>query len=326
MSGKSTSYDHDAHRALSQKRAQLAPEQVFTQSGMSALMNPYGIKPRECRFSPLYPKATPVMFNMDHTGSMQDIPVYMAKEGLPELMRYLYGGGLVPDPQPLIAVHGDAEAGFPSAPYQIGQFEGEADKIDKYLMAAYLEGGGGGNGFESYSLPLYGAAYLTSIDCHEKQGRRGHCVLFGDDNPDFGVSTAIAERHLGVKLPRDLPLRQIIEDAAKKFHLYFIIPDRVRATNRPNVNSPDTCERAWRNVLGDRVVVLESARDCAAATAALIGLTEGTIASIDALSDAMQRLGVDAERTRRVHRAVEGYASAIGRGGTSRPTKPRKRR
>lgn len=305
-------YDRAAHEAITTTRAELPREKVFKASEMNAQMNPYGVKYRESRDSAAHPESHAVKFVVDETGSMGHIPEYLAKTGLPLFMGMLYEGNLLTDPQLMLAAVGDAVqgGGVERAPLQVGQFESEAGLMDKWLTSIYLEKLGGGNEGESYDLALYFAARHTSIDCFEKRNKKGYLFISGDE-PHLGrVSKEVVSRRIGDDLPADIPMADIVAEASEKYHCFFLIPDQGRASR---------CERSWRDVLGDNVIVQETEVDTAAVAAALIGLTEGTIASLDALADKLTALGCDAEQSSRVRRIVEAYASAIGRGGTSRP-------
>jgi hypothetical protein len=107
---------------------------------------------RECRDSADHPAALGIVFALDVTGSMGAIPKMLAARELPKFMQVLLGSGVV-DPQLLFMAVGDAH--FDRAALQVGQFESTANLMDEWLTRSFLEGGGGGNGRESYELALY---------------------------------------------------------------------------------------------------------------------------------------------------------------------------
>ena len=73
----------------------------------------------------------------------------------------------------LFGAIGDANPHYGEvSPIQIGQFEGEAHLMDKWLTAIHLEGAGGPYGQESYEYAFYAAARHTSCDCFEKRGKK----------------------------------------------------------------------------------------------------------------------------------------------------------
>ena len=60
-----------------------------------------------------------------------------------------------------------------------------------------LEGGGGGQMRESYELAMYFMARHTSLDCHEKRGKRGYLFIIGDEMPYPNVNPQQVSRILG---------------------------------------------------------------------------------------------------------------------------------
>src|SRR5512134_703902 len=141
------SYSSDAHRAIISGRADLPVQAYFKQSSCHPLMNPKGVKVRECRDSEAHPESLGVVFALDVTGSMGDIPALLAQRELPRFMKML-DDCQVRDPQLLFCAVGDATSD--GAPLQVGQFESTAELMDQWLTWSFLEGGGGGSGEESY--------------------------------------------------------------------------------------------------------------------------------------------------------------------------------
>ena len=154
-------YSHAAHAALLADRAHLSANEVFKQSRCHPLMDPHGLSVRESRDSADHPNALGIVFALDVTGSMGDIPRHLAQRDLPQFMGLL-GACAVPDPQVLFMAVGDATSD--NAPLQVGQFESTAELIDQWLTWSFLEGGGGGTGSESYELAFYLLAQHTDMD------------------------------------------------------------------------------------------------------------------------------------------------------------------
>lgn len=305
-----TRYDEDAHRALTARRVDLPIEQVFTQRDTHGALNPFGVKMRESRDSDVHPESLAIILGLDETGSMGDLPHDLATCTLPTFIGTLIEEGTVPYPQVMIMAYGDA-LNNERSPLQVGQFEAAADKIDQDLTRVHLERKGGSNRGESSDLPIYFAARHTSIDCFEKRGRRGYLALTGDE-PGFEQVSAAAVRHyLGDDLDRDIPIKDIIDECAKRYHIFFLIPDLHRRTQ---------CEAWWRKKLGDNVICMESHKDTSLVMAALIGLTEGAYEDLDALQASLQKRKVDARQAARVLRAVTPYAASIGRGDARKPS------
>src|SRR5690348_17004319 len=92
------SYSQQAHELLIQGRAQAPANEVFVQQTCHPLMNPKGVLARESRDSPEHPATHSVVFALDVTGSMGELPRLMATRELPSFMRVLQQCQ-VPDPQ-----------------------------------------------------------------------------------------------------------------------------------------------------------------------------------------------------------------------------------
>ncbi len=304
-------YSREVHRELTSSRASLPREQVFRQSGCHPDMDPKELTLRESRDSELHPESIGVVFALDQTGSMGHIPEMLAKEELPHFMETIEDGDFVRDPQLLFVAIGDATQSNEVAPLQVGQFESEATLMDTCLTNIFLEGKGGGNDGESYDLAFYVAARHTSMDCWEKRGRKGYLFVTGDEPPLKEVGAQHVKRLIGTPLQEDIPFKNIVEEASKTFHSFFLIPDVVRG---------ERCSRRWRDVLGDNVIVMEDPKDTCLVAATLVGLTEGTLDDLSAVYAKLESLGKDLNQVNRVIRVVESYASSIGRGGTRRET------
>lgn len=304
-------YDREAHVAITTARAEMPREEVFRQTRLHPDMNPHGVKVRESRDSPLHPDSIGIIFALDETGSMNDIPEFLAKQELPHFMELILDGGFVKDPQLMFMGVGDAVQNYhEQAPLQVGQFESEAGLMDRWLTDIFLEGKGGGNEGESYDLAFYFAARHTSMDCWEKRGRKGYLFVTGDEPALSHVSAVAVRERIGDDLKKDVPTAKIVEEASEAFHTFFLIPDLERANN---------CERPWRDILGDRTICCESREDICVVAATLIGLTEGTLKDLDEVGARLKSLGKKTAQINRVIRAVEPYAASIGRGGDSRP-------
>ncbi len=140
--------------------------------------------------------------------------------------------------------------------------------MDQWLTWSFLEGGGGALGTESYELGLYIAARHTSMDCWEKRKHRGYLFMTGDENPYPYVSKKQVHDLVGDALDDDLPLARVVDELQRTFEPFFLIPDPPRAKR---------CERAWRDALGDHVVVMEEPGDTCLVTAGLMALCEGAV-------------------------------------------------
>lgn len=303
-------YSHAAHAALLADRSHLSANEVFKQSGCHPLMNPHGLGMRESRDSADHPASLGIVFALDVTGSMGDIPRNLAQRDLPQFMGLL-GACAIPDPQVLFMAVGDATSD--NAPLQVGQFESTAELIDQWLTWSYLEGGGGGTGSESYELTFYLLAQHTDLDCWIKRQRKGYLFMTGDELPYPAVSRHQVDALLGDKLDEDIPIEEAIAAAAEQYHLFFLIPDLHRR---------ERCESRWRDLLGDHVICMESPDDTCHVAAALVGLTEGRLADLDAAAQALSQQGLARERVSAVVRALRPYAELLKPGAVGLPLRP----
>ncbi len=292
-------YSHDAHAAITAGRANQAGTEVFRQTQCHPLMNPKGIKVRECRDSADHPNSLGILFALDVTGSMGDIPQLLAKQELPNLMKLLNACGIA-DPQIMFTAIGDATSD--QASLQVGQFESTAELMDQWLTWSYLEGGGGGSGEESYDLAFYLAAQHTDMDNWVKRKQKGYLFITGDELPYPAVSRHQIEALLGEKLDEDIPIEEVIAAAAETYHVFFLIPDLQRRQR---------CEKRWKELLGDHAICMESAADTCAVAAAIVGLTEKRIPDLGALEKILSANGFSREHVNSTIRAIRDYAAVL---------------
>ena len=300
-------YSHAAHEALTNGRVDLPTQDVFRQTTCHPLMNPHGVRLRECRDSADHPHSLGIAFALDVTGSMGDIPVLLARREIPNFMKILTACG-VPDPQLLFMAVGDATCD--SAPMQVGQFESSAELMDQWLTWTYLEGGGGGQNTESYELALYFLAQHTEMDCVRKRGKRGYMFMTGDELPYPAVSRHQVDTIFDDQLDADLPVNAVVAELEKTFHPFFLVPDLERRTR---------CERRWRDLLGDHVICMESPADTCWVAASIVALSEGVVPQLDALSAVLTDAGAPRDRIAGTLRALVPFAATLGRDGAHAP-------
>ena len=197
-------YSDEAYAAIVRTRASTPRQEVFQQRACHPLMIPHGVKLRECRDSDAHPQSIGIVFALDVTGSMGEIPKMLARRELPQFMKVL-GDCQVRDPQLLFCAVGDVTSD--QAPLQVGQFESTAELMDQWLTWSYLEGGGGGTGEESYELAMYFLAVHTEMDCAVKRGKRGYLFMTGDEHPYPRLSRNTVESVVGDRLDDDLDRR-----------------------------------------------------------------------------------------------------------------------
>lgn len=245
-------------------------------------MDPFGVM-RESRDSAEHPDSLAIGVMFDVTGSMGSVPrVLQTKLG--RLMRVLVEKGYVAHPQVLFGAIGDATCDM--VPLQVGQFESGLE-MDDDLGKIYLEGGGGGQVFESYELAHYFFALHTSIDCYEKRGRKGYLFTIGDEKPYAVVHREHVLQHIGDRLPANIPTARLLRQLQERYHTFHIIP-----TNTTHGRS-SAVQDCWRALLGERVLRLEDEAAVCETIALAIGLCEGTASDLTSGVDDLVRAGHD---------------------------------
>lgn len=203
---------------------------------------------RESRDSDEHPESLPIIIIFDVTGSMGGIPKVLQKK-LTSLMDVIVAKAEVVDPQILVGAVGDFHVDH--YPLQVGQFESD-NRFDEQLRNIILEGGGGGQGKESYGLAFYFAARHTVTDSFEKRGKKGYLFTMGDEA--FWPRLTSSELH---KVFNDDTLEKenvvdLIHESMEKwevFHLFAV---------EGSYAHDDEIHRAWQDVLGERFVKVEN--------------------------------------------------------------------
>ena len=292
-------YSLTAHEALLRGRTDIPAQQVFKQNKCHPLMDPKGVRLRESRDGADHPQSLGIVFALDVTGSMGTIPKLMATQQLPAFMKILMDCQ-IHDPQILFMAIGDAISD--RAPLQVGQFESTAELMDQWLTWSYLEGGGGGTGEESYELGLYFLAMHSEMDCITKRKKRGYLFMTGDEKPYPTLSKHVVEAVIGDKLDEDLSCEEIVAEVQKSYVPFFIIPDQVRARR---------CERRWRDLLGDNVLVLDSSVDVCYVTAGAILIYEGRALNMEQLTTLLVQAGMPSTRQSKVVQSLTPFAEVV---------------
>ena len=82
-------YSSAAHEALLRGRAAIPAQQVFKQKKCHPLMDPKGVRLRESRDGVDHPQSLGIVFALDVTGSMGEIPKLLAAQQLPVFMKIM---------------------------------------------------------------------------------------------------------------------------------------------------------------------------------------------------------------------------------------------
>lgn len=246
MGGGTYSIDRRDIRSATLGYKSKTADEIFKNKNIDNGMNPKGIKIRESRDSEEHPNSFSIILGLDVTGSMGKVPHFLVQEGLPKIMNDIIKNGIA-DPQILFLGIGDHY--IDDAPLQVGQFESSDDLLDKWLTDIYLEGGGGGNGGESYMLAHYFAGYHTSIDCLEKRDKRGVLITIGDEPIHEYVEGQAISDIMGKKTgyKDKYTSADLIETASKLYEIHHINVAETNVGRRPETAG------VWRELLGDNL-------------------------------------------------------------------------
>lgn len=297
-------YSLEAHRAITQAH-RAAKKEVFTNQRTDQRMAPQGVKLRESRDSKEHPESIGIIFALDVSGSMGEIPRQLATETLPHFMEHVLS--VLPHAQLMFMAIGNAYTD--TSPLQLGQFESEAASMDQWIRAIHLEGKGGDLG-ESYDIAMYFAARHVSMDCWEKRKKKGYLFLTGDEPPFFEMNRDHVKKLLHVDAPH-MTINDVVREVLTKFEVFFLFPDPERAKK-------DIFESIWRTMLHDRVIVQERPGDAAHVCATLIAIEEGAT-SAARLEDWCRQRFDDEALAARVVKATMGFATARAKGPIAAP-------
>ena len=196
--------------------------EIFRASGMKEAYDPSKITIRESVDSIDNPLSTPVIIGVDVTGSMGILAEQLIVGGLNTTFTELLKRRPVTDPHVMAMAIGDAYCD--RAPLQVTQFEADI-RIAQQLTDLYLEGGGGGNLGESYSLAHAFAGLKTVHDSFRKRSRKGFLFTVGDEPVLDGVTKEQLKSVLGVDAQGDLSAQACIDLASRSYEVFHIIVD-----------------------------------------------------------------------------------------------------
>lgn len=263
--GRMTSSDWDAYSSVTKTRS---VSENFSNRSLKKELDPKKIKLRESCDSIENPNSTAIIVGLDVTGSMGFIAQKIAIEGLGNLFEGIYDRKPVEDPHVMFMGIGDVAGD--NAPLQASQFEADI-RIGEQLKDIYLEGGGKGNGHESYDLPWYFAAQRTTIDCFNKRGKKGYLFTVGDEGVPVGLTKNDIEYVFGIDEETGYSRNELLSMASKKYHVFHVIVEEGSYASRYLSRVKDE----WREVLGKRAVLLNDHNYISEVILSVIEVSEG---------------------------------------------------
>lgn len=220
--------------------------QEFRARRIDESLDPSKFEFRECANSEEHPNTIPVILALDVTGSMGRACEETAA-ALGVIMEGLYKK--VKDVE--FCIMGIGDLAYDDAPIQMSQFESDV-RIAESLDKVYMEKGGGGNGFESYTAAWYMGLHRTKLDCYDKQGRKGIIITMGDEPLNPYLPVRGLNRVVNSHEEADVETKELYEEVTKKFDVYHIaVDDRYSCFNRYR----ERVLSSFREILGENFKV-----------------------------------------------------------------------
>ncbi len=224
-------------------------------TSLAAELDPTKFGFRESVASKANPNPTPIVLGLDITGSMGRTAEAMRK-GLgttfQEILARSAAGTLVSDPSLMACAIGDMDA-HDRAPIQATQFENDPVTLGKQVESFFMEGGGGGNHYESYLGPWYLAAMRTKCDAFAgSKPRKGFIFTMGDEEPQMVLRAAAVKRFFGDAIERDLTAQELLAITRRNFEVFHLM---VEEGSHFRSYGPEVMEK-WRALLGQNALRL----------------------------------------------------------------------
>lgn len=263
-------FDHTTYHAYTARTEAFTRDERFTSRHIHKDLDPKGVKLRESCDSADNPQSNAIIIALDVTGSMGYLAEEIAKKGLGVLFQRILDDKPVSDPHLMFMGIGDAHCD--QAPLQVSQFEAD-NRIVEQLTMLYLEGGGGGNNTESYTLPWYFAAEHTIIDCFEKRGKKGYLFTVGDEEAPGPLLHKQISQFIGDTPQSDILPAQLLKQVQEKYNVYHIIIEEGSYARR----SIDTVRGSWNALMGQNALSLKDYKKLGEGIVSIIQMNEDTM-------------------------------------------------
>lgn len=264
----SGSFDAGAYRAYAATTTGKSTAAIYTSRSIHKDLDPKGVKVRESRDSADNPESTPLIVAIDVTGSMGIIADVLARKGLGTLFMEVLDRKPITNPHVMFMAVGDANCD--QAPLQVSQFEAD-NRVVEQLTQIYLEGGGGGNRFESYNLPWYFAANHTVHDSLIKRGKRGYLFTVGDEQAPGDLTKSQILKFIGDNTEREQPSIEMLAEAQRMYDVFHIV---IQEGDYASAH-PDEVMKSWQAVLGQHVIPLADHTKLSETIVSAIEVVEG---------------------------------------------------
>jgi len=249
----STTFNAAVYQNYSRSVSAKPQAAIFTNRGLHAGLDPSKITMRESRDSIANPTSTPIAIFCDVTGSMGSIATQIVKTDLGKVAIELMERQKDLCAHILLGAIGDAKCD--NAPLQATQFEADSEPLVPQIEQVYMEGGGGGNGGESYSLAHLFAAQKTVSDSFSKRGKKGFLFTIGDESC-HEVMTKDELTKLGFATETDITAKQAIAMARTSYEVFHIVVETESTHHQGAIDK-------WKELLPERVIVMKNLENLA---------------------------------------------------------------
>jgi hypothetical protein len=243
---------------------------IYKSRNINPDLDPKKFKIRESVDGPDHPNSTPLILGLDVTGSMHTVLDRLARVGMKTICQEVLERRPITDPHICCCAIGDVAAGD-RAPFQATQFESDV-RIFEQLEKIFLEGGGGGNNFESYILAWYFAKYRTKIDSFAKRGQKGFLFTIGDEE----ITPELRRDHfltsMGDDVERGFNAQELYDLIYPEWNVFHII---IKEGNHARM-AFDNVKKSWDDVIGaQRVVPLDDHEKIGETIVSILELSAG---------------------------------------------------
>lgn len=226
-------------------KASLSTNQVYKSYYLDKYLDPKGVV-RECCDTEEHPETIPVILALDVTGSMGSAARRVAQQ-LGTIMADIYES--TKDVEFMIMGIGDLS--YDGAPIQASQFESDI-RIAEQLDKLYFEGGGGGNGWESYTAAWYFGLHQTKLDCW-KRGKKGIIITLGDEPLNPYLPKRQLNQVLGSTAENDVDTAKLYKEVLEKFEVFHLSIDDNATSYGYNKSRVD---KGWQELLGENYKII----------------------------------------------------------------------
>lgn len=214
-------------------------QEIFSSTCMKETLNVRD-KIRECCETEEHPNTIPIIIGLDVTGSMNNA-CKSCLAGINDTIIKLYEN--YKDVE--IAIAGIGDFVYDYSPFQLSQFESDV-RIADNLFELYIENGGGGNIWESYTAAWYAGLYHTRLDCWNR-GQKGIIITMGDELLNPVLPTEAIQKVFGDVEQDNVDTQELYDKVCEKYEVYHIsITDKSAYLRRA-----DKIDNSWSKVIGD---------------------------------------------------------------------------